>query len=117
MGGFLLLTAIFGLLMLVVQRAELKRRIVTALFMLIVGVLVWRYGIYRIGGDCGTLDWPALCQTRVIGRLNGAIAITTVNRALIAAVLLNLVYWALFGRYNPVGSSDSIKVIGLYDEA
>jgi hypothetical protein len=35
--------------------------------------------------------------------------------ALAAAVVLNLLFWLLIGRYNPVGSSDRIQVIGMDD--
>jgi len=114
-GGWLLLTGLFGLLMLVIQRAELKRRMITGLFMLIAGVLVWRFALYRMGGDC-VLDWSVLCNLRVLQQYHGAVAILTVNRALLTALTLNLLFWALLGRYNPVGSSDEIKVIGRYDE-
>jgi hypothetical protein len=35
--------------------------------------------------------------------------------AVVIALVINIVYWMLVGRYNPVGSSDSIKVLGMDD--
>ncbi|MDI9634498.1 hypothetical protein QM565_01670 [Geitlerinema splendidum] len=35
--------------------------------------------------------------------------------ALVTAFLINFFFWALIGRYNPVGSSDRIQVIGMED--
>ena len=113
-GGWLLLTALFGGLLLIVQRAERKRRLITAIIMALVGILVWRYGLYRIGGEC-SIAWETLCSSPVIRQQATAIAITTVNWSLVGAVMVNLVYWALLGRYNPPGSSDAIKVFGMDD--
>jgi biotin transporter BioY len=113
-GGFLLLTLIFSVLMLVVQRSERKRRVVSLIIMLIVGGVIWRYGLYVMGRDCA-LQWQALCRNLIFDQKLDLIARQTLTAALAAALLVNLSYWALFGRYNPVGSSDSIKVIGMYD--
>ena len=113
-GGWLLLTALFGGLMLIVQRAERKRRLITAIIMALAGILVWRYGLYRIGGECD-IAWKTLCSSPVIRQQAAAIAITTVNWSLVGALVINLVYWALLGRYNPPGSSDAIKVFGMDD--
>jgi hypothetical protein len=35
--------------------------------------------------------------------------------ALLIALFFNLLFWVLIGRYNPVGSSDNIRVLGLDD--
>jgi hypothetical protein len=35
--------------------------------------------------------------------------------SIVIAGVINLVYWMLVGRYNPVGTSDSIKVLGMDD--
>jgi hypothetical protein len=35
--------------------------------------------------------------------------------SILIAGVINLVYWMFVGRYNPVGSSDSIKVLGMDD--
>lgn len=111
-GGWLLLTALFGGLLIIVQRAERKRRLATAIIMGIAGVLVWRYGLYRIGSECDA-PWRVLCSSPVIQQRAQAIAVMTVNWALVSAVVINLLFWALVGRYNPPGSSDSIKVYGM----
>lgn len=114
-GGWLLLTGLFGCLLLVVQRAERKRRLITAIIMTLAGILVWRYGLYRIGGECN-VTWKVLCSSPIIRQQADAIARATVNWALVGALVINLVYWALLGRYNPPGSSDAIKVYGMDDE-
>lgn len=114
LGGWLLLTVLFGGLLLIVQRAERKRRLITAIIMVIAGIFVWRYGLYRIGGECD-VAWKALCSSPVIRQRADAIALSTVNWALIGALVINLLYWALLGRYNPPGSSDAIKVFGMDD--
>ncbi len=113
-GGWLLLTVLFSGLLLIVQRAERKRRLITALIMAIAGILVWRYGLYRIGGECD-VAWKALCSSPVIRQHADAIALATTDWALIGAIVINLLYWALFGRYNPAGSSVAIKVFGMDD--
>lgn len=35
--------------------------------------------------------------------------------AFLLALVLSILFWALIGRYNPVSSSDDIKVLGLDD--
>ncbi len=110
-GGFLLLTVIFAFLLLVVQRSERKRRRASFFIMFIVGTIIWRYGIYAMSRECGAA-WRVVCQTTVIQRAAEARATQTTFSALVAAVVVNIVYWALLGRYNPVGSSDSITVYG-----
>ncbi len=114
LGGFMLLTAIFSVLMLVVQRSERKRRLVSLIIMAIVGSVIWRYGLYVMGRDC-TLAWQVLCQNFVMDRKLDLIAQQTTVFSIPAALLVNFVYWAFLGRYNPVGSSDSIVVIGMDD--
>lgn len=110
-GGFLLLTVIFAFLLLIVQRSERKRRRASFIIMFSVGVIIWRYGIYALSRECGAA-WRAICQTTVMQRATEAYATQTTFYALLAAVVVNIVYWALLGRYNPVGSSDSITVYG-----
>jgi hypothetical protein len=41
--------------------------------------------------------------------------VQTLWLAALLAIVVNIVYWALFGRYNPAGSSDAITVIGRDD--
>lgn len=89
-GITLLLTFILSLMIFLVQRTEAKRRRFFAIVMLGGAELIRRYVWFR---DVHTE------------------ALT----ALIAAIVLNLLFWLLIGRYNPVGSSDQIQVIGLND--
>jgi hypothetical protein len=89
-GIALFLTFIIGVMLLIVQRVEAKRRLIIALGMLVGGELVRRYVWYR---GVHSEAWVAL----------------------IAALVLNFLFWILIGRYNPVGSSDRIQVIGMDD--
>lgn len=87
---FVLLLVAFTIIMLVVQRAEPRRRLVVAIVMLGVGILIQRYANYR----------------------------ATHTEALVAfilSVLLNFLFWLFIGRYNPPGSSDNIQVLGMDD--
>ena len=112
-GGWLLLSAIFSALWLVVQRSERKRRRVAAVVMLFVAITVWRYALYRITGECIEQNIKYLCDTFVMQQRGYAIAVTTVNLAILTSLLFNMFFWVLIGRSNPPGSSDSIKVYGL----
>lgn len=90
LGVVLLLTIIYGAMMLLIQRAEARRRLVVALVFLPIGAVIQWY-ISQIGnGSSGVI-------------------------AIIVALILNFLFWAVIGRYNPVGSSDDIHVIGLDD--
>lgn len=86
-GAFLGLTAVFGALMLIVQRAERKRRWATLIVMLVGAELVRRYLVYR--------GWDTEGQLAVL-----------------AALGLNVLFWLLIGRSNPPKSSDEIQVLG-----
>ncbi len=86
-GVFLVLTVVLGGLLLLVQRAERKRRRITFVVMLVGAELVRRYIVYR-GWDTEGLA------------------------ALVAALLLNGLFWIFIGRSNPPGSSDDIQVMG-----
>lgn len=89
-GIVVLLTLAIGTMLMVVQRAEPKRRRLVALGMLLIGELIRRYVWFR---DFHAEGWTAL----------------------IAALVINGLFWLLIGRYNPVGSSDRIHVYGLDD--
>lgn len=89
-GTLLLMIFSFGLLLLLVQRAETKRRRVVAILLLPVLGIILHYA-------------------NVNGHLREAFA------GFILAMVLNVLFWLFIGRYNPVGSSDSIKVLGLDD--
>jgi hypothetical protein len=89
-GIIILLTVAIGIMLMLVQRSERKRRLMVAIGMLLIGEIIRRYIWYRSYHAEG---WIALS----------------------AALVLNGLFWALIGRYNPVGSSDRIHVYGLDD--
>ena len=113
-GGWLLLTALFSIALLLIQRSERKRRTVSAIIVAFFVVLVWRYAIYRITSDCDAV-FKAVCGFNWMRQRMTVIAITTVNWSIVSALVFNLLFWVLIGRSNPPGSSDSIKVIGMND--
>lgn len=81
-----LLTGVF----FIIQRSESKRRFTVILLMLVVLELIRRYAWYRDRH-------------------------TEVVLALVVALVLNFGFWLFIGRYNPVGSSDDIKVLKMED--
>jgi hypothetical protein len=89
-GALILLTLTISFLFLIVQRTETRRRLVVAIIMAVIGLLIQRYANYR-----------ALHTEAFVG--------------FILAVIINLGYWVMFGRYNPPGSSDDIQVLGMDD--
>jgi hypothetical protein len=89
-GALILLTLTISILLFLVQRTETRRRLVVALILAGVGLLIQRYANYR------ALHMEALV-------------------AFILALVINLLYWVIFGRYNPPGSSDDIQVLGMDD--
>ncbi len=89
-GTILLLTLSFGILLLLVQRSEVKRRKVVMILLLPVVGIVIHYANAR-----------AYLREALVG--------------FVLALVLNGLFWLFIGRYNPVGSSDSIKVLGLDD--
>jgi hypothetical protein len=90
-GAVLLLSGFLSLMLFLVQRTEAKRRRLAIILMFIVAFLTVYWANYR--------------------GLSGEIAF-----AIGAALLLNFLFWALIGRYNPVGDSDKrIQVLGMDD--
>lgn len=89
-GILLLLTVFISVMLFIIQRSEAKRRLLVTLIMLVVAELIRRYVFYR---DVHGEAWIAL----------------------VIALVINFLFWALIGRYNPVHSSDEIQVIGLDD--
>lgn len=83
-------TVLIGLLLLIMQRTEAKRRLMVMLLLLIPAILIRNWINYR---DLEREGWVALG----------------------IALVLNLAFWWLIGRYNPVGSSDDIQVLGMDD--
>jgi hypothetical protein len=105
---------IFTVLWVVIQRAERKRRRFTAIIMFFVGSVVWNYGVYVLSRQCPPdyATFEPICRAYVTFQKYNALAIQSVWVALIGSMVLSGVFWALIGRYNPVGSSDEIVVIG-----
>lgn len=89
-GVIVLLSVSFSIMLMLIQRSERKRRLLVALGMLLIGEVIRRYVWYR---GYHAEGWIAL----------------------IIALVFNFLFWALIGRYNPVGSSDRIHVYGLDD--
>ena len=90
-GGLVILSALsLGTIILVIQRTETKRRrIVLFVMFLVLLVLGWLVNIREAWGEA------------VVG--------------LIIALFLNGLFYILIGKYNPVGSSDDIHVLGMDD--
>jgi hypothetical protein len=85
-----LLTVSFTVIFVLIQRSEQSRRCIVWLSMLVVMGLIGYWSI----------------TAQVVGE-------TVLG--LIFGLLLTGLFWLLIGRYNPVGSSDNIKVLGLDD--
>lgn len=90
-GAFLFLSGLFTLALLLIQRTEAKRRRTVIYLIAFLGLLIAYWANAR-----------ALGSEFVV--------------SLLAALLLNFLFWLLIGRYNPVGDSDkNIQVIGMDD--
>jgi hypothetical protein len=85
-----LLTVSFTVIFVLIQRSEQSRRCLVWLSMLVVLGLIGYWSI----------------TAQVVGET---------MLGLIFGLLLTGLFWLLIGRYNPVGSSDNIKVLGLDD--
>lgn len=90
-GVILLLTLVLGAMLFLIQRAEKRRRRLAALVMAGLAYLLWYWADYnQLGSEFTT--------------------------SLLLALVLNLLFWLLIGRYNPVGDSESgIRVLGMDD--
>lgn len=88
---FLFLTLIFGFFVFLVQRSEKKyRRLVMMIVFLLGGLITAWFMLVRNAWSEGIA-------------------------AFFLALFLNFLFWLLIGRYNPVGDSDDIQVLGLDD--
>jgi CHASE2 domain-containing sensor protein len=85
-----LLTVSFTVIFILIQRSEQSRR-----------CLVWTSMIAVLGLIA---YWAFTAQ--VVGEA---------GLGLVFGLMLAGLFWLLIGRYNPVGSSDNIKVLGLDD--
>lgn len=89
-GSLVLLTLSFTILFIIVQRAEASRkRIVRFIVFLLVLFIAWYAHMTELQSEA------------VFGFVIGAV--------------LSFLFWLLIGRYNPVGSSDDIRVLGMDD--
>lgn len=87
-GNLITLTIIFSLALLIFQRIERRRLWMAGLLLVLpVGFLSWRWAIYK-------------------GQVQEMLT------AAGAALALNVIFWLVYGRRHPPGSSDSITVIG-----
>lgn len=83
-------TIVLGVLIFFIQRTEAKRRLVVLIIMGIPFLLLRNLAVFR---DVEREAWIGLA----------------------IALVLNFLFWVLIGRYNPVGSSDQIQVLGMDD--
>jgi len=90
LGHLIGISLLLGGLFLAIQRVEAKKRIFVIVLMCGVFILIRNWIVLRGAEREG---WAGL----------------------FIALLLNFLFWVFIGRYNPVGSSDEIKVLGLDD--
>jgi hypothetical protein len=89
-GITLLMTISFTVIFILIQRSEQSRRcIVWASMIVVLGIIAY---------------WAITART-----------ISETILGLVFGLVLTGLFWMLIGRYNPVGSSDNIKVLGLDD--
>lgn len=88
--ALILLTLTIGFTLFAMQRAEPARRKQVRNFAIFIAMLTIVYIWWR----------DALMESLV---------------ALGVSLLFNGIFWVLIGRYNPVGSSDEIRVLGMDD--
>jgi amino acid permease len=89
-GSLILLTLSFTLIFILIQRSEAsRRRVVMFCMFLVILLIVWYVNQVNLQGEA------------LLGFIIGAI--------------LSFLFWLLIGRYNPVGSSDDIHVLGMDD--
>ncbi len=111
-GILLLLTGFISAMLFFIQRSEVKRRLIVIVIMLIPAELIRRYVFYA--------SRTALLSpfTDLAGNIAFQHALhRSIHReawiALGLALFLNFAFWLFIGRYNPVRSSDEIRVIGM----
>lgn len=87
---FFVLFMLFSLLLLIRQRADPTKKNAVRNFVVfsigLIGIYVW---------------WNSTIQEAI--------------SAFVASIIFSGLFWILVGRYNPVSSSDDIKVLGLDD--
>ncbi len=113
-GILTLLTIFISVMIFIVQRTEARRRLFVIVVMLAIGELIRRYVFFRSETPLIAPFMELLLRIYPQYPLHHAIH-TEAWIALAVALFLNGSYWLLIGRYNPVGSSDEIQVIGMDD--
>ncbi|MBL8163324.1 MAG: hypothetical protein JNJ61_15160 [Anaerolineae bacterium] len=89
-GSIVLLSIVLGTIFFILQRTEKQRKRGVQVVMGGLGLLIiWYVGMRQYWGELVV--------------------------ALLIALVFNFLFWVLIGRYNPVGSSDDIRVLGLDD--
>jgi hypothetical protein len=89
--NLMVVTLIYSAALLMFQRTERRRKWLTALIALLpVGYMTYQWGILRRQSD--VVLWAAGI-----------------------ALVFNLIFWIVWGRRHPPGTSDSIRVIGMED--
>ena len=86
-----LIAIVVSLLLIMIQRVERKRRRLAAVIVAICFLVIWQ-------------------NTSIKPHLSAETAV-----AFGIGIMLSALFWLLIGRYNPVGSSDDIEVIGMED--
>lgn len=86
----IILTTLFSIIFMLIQRSEAKKRMIVTLALVIPMILIRNFAVYR---DVQQEAWIGLG----------------------IALIFNFMFWVLIGRYNPVPSSDEIQVLGLDD--
>ncbi len=89
-GSFVFIAAVFNGMLFLIQRTEARRRRLVIYLMAFVAFLTIYWANFR------GLTGPLIA-------------------GIISAIILNYLFWLLIGRYNPVGDSDNIQVIGMDD--
>jgi hypothetical protein len=89
--NLILLTLIYSAALLIFQRTERKRKWLSALIAVLpIGYMTYQWGVLR--DQMNVVLWAAGI-----------------------ALLLNVIFWIVWGRRHPPGTSDSIRVIGMED--
>ena len=89
-GSLILLSLSFAVIFILLQRSEAKRRrIVIFCMFLVILLIVWYAGMTNLQREA------------LFGFIMG--------------LIFSFLFWVLIGRYNPVGSSDNIHVLGMDD--
>ena len=99
-------------MLFLVQRSEVKRRLLVALIMLVPAELIRRY-VFYVGMTPVLPPFADLPQDIAFRHTFAHEIHREAWIALAVALFLNFSFWLFIGRYNPVHSSDEIRVFGM----